>query len=780
MPFGHQSFRRCRPSALLSLLAASAVLAALAGPSSAQDVPPELVEQALRRSGLTQQELMQRLQEQGVAAVDTTLPPGRTALPPGPLVILPFDLETAVVPVAATAETLLTTEGALFGSDFFRLDPGVFAPPAFGPVPPDYVLGPGDQVSVDVFGEVEFRLERVVDRDGGIILPKGGKVLCAGRTLEQVTRAVREKLAGSYSGIDPSGEGGSTFVDVSLGALRAIRVFVVGEARQPGAYELTSLSTAFTALYAAGGPNAQGSLRRIQVLRGNAVMAEIDFYRYLLEGRRGDDPVLRDGDTVLIPARTTTVRVEGEVRRPQTYELLDGEDVLDLIRYAGGFTAEAVADVVHVTRIVPLPERRPEQPDRVQSDLNLLLKMKHLLRDADVVGVDRIPERLENWVEAQGNVKNPGRYQFREGMTVADLVRQAGGLWADTLPERALIERLDPDLTYRTIEVALADVMSGASPPTPLQSRDKLRVFSRWDLQDRYRVSMSGEVRTPGEFDFREGMTLGDLILLAGGLRESADVLHAEVSRLRRAAVESRDIAAPPLSTVEVIDVDLGEDWLRSGGVFVLEPHDRVAVRRLPWWELPRIVTLQGEVYYPGTYALERPDERLSSVIARAGGLKPTAYAPAARIVRGKDDIGNMALDLDRALDKPGSEQDAILEQGDDIRIPARPYTVKVTGAVGFPTSIVYEKGHSLGDYISRAGGYAHEADKWKTHVVYPNGMSKQIKRVWGDPDVMPGSTIVVPVKVPETGPSSMETLKEIASILASAATIYLVIDRTQ
>ncbi|MBK6899702.1 MAG: polysaccharide biosynthesis/export family protein [bacterium] len=216
--------------------------------------PPELVEQALSRSGLTRQELLQRLQAQGAtAAVDTTAPPGRVALPVAPRVILPFDPgRRAAVPAAAVADALAAD--GMFGADFFRLDPGVFAPPAFGPVPPDYVLGPGDQVSVDVFGEVEFRLERVVDRDGGIILPKGGKVNCAGRTLEQVTRAVREKLAGSYSGIDPSGEGGTTFVDVGLGALRAIRVFVVGEARQPGAYELTSLSTAFTALYAAGGP----------------------------------------------------------------------------------------------------------------------------------------------------------------------------------------------------------------------------------------------------------------------------------------------------------------------------------------------------------------------------------------------------------------------------------------------------------------------------------------------------------------------------------------------
>jgi protein involved in polysaccharide export with SLBB domain len=517
MPIGHQSFRRRRLPALVLL----ATLAAVALAASAHDVPPQLSEQALRRTGLTQAELLRRLQAEGAtAAIDTTTPPGRTTLPASPRVILPFDIESIATPAVALVETPLPAADAPFGADFFRLDPGVFAPPAFGPVPPNYLLGPGDQVCVDAFGEVEYRLKRVVDRDGG--------------------------------------------------------------------------------------------------------------------------------------------------------------------------------------------------------------------------------------------------------------------LWADTLPERALIERLDPDLTYRTIEVALAEAMSGALPPLLLQPRDKLRVFSRWDLQDRYRVNLSGEVRTPGEFDFREGLTLGDLILLAGGLRESADVLHAEVSRLRRAAVESRDTAAPPTSTVEVIDVALGADWLQSGGVFALAPHDRVAVRRLPWWELPRTIALQGEVYYPGAYALERPDERLSSVIARAGGLKPTAYAPGARIVRGKDDIGNMALDLDRALRKPGREQDAMIERGDGIRIPARPYTVKVAGAVGFPASIVYEKGHSLGDYVAHAGGYSQQADRWTPHVVYPNGISKQIRRLWGDPGVMPGSTIVVPVKQPETGPARMETLKESASILASAATIYLVIDRTQ
>ena len=650
---------RFLPILALAALIASSAVAALSAP--VQDVPPELLRRAAAESGLSQQELLKKLRT-AQAPTDTAAEPGRTELPPTQVVVLPFDLVQHADSSAATPEAIAAADtSSLFGADFFRLEPGMFAPPAFGPVPPDYLIGPGDQVFVDVFGEVEFRIERVVDRDGSLILPKGGKIACAGRTLEQVTRAVREKLAGSYSGIDPSGEGGTTFVDVNLGKLRAIRVFVVGEARQPGAYELTSLATAFTALYAAGGPNPQGSLRRIQVVRGNTTLATIDLYDYLLEGKRGDDPVLRDGDTVLIPERGPTVSIAGEVRRPLTYELRDGEGVRDLIRYAGGFTATAVTDMVHVTRIVPPAERRPEEPDRTQADLDLRLKMIHLMRDGDRVTVGRIPDRLENWVEVQGNVKRPGRYQYAEGMSVADLVNKAGGLWADTMGERALIERLDPDRTRRAVEVSLDAEMSGAAKATALHPQDRLRVYSKWDLQDRYQVAISGEVRQGGTFDWREGLTLRDLVLQAGGLRESADLLHAEVSRLRRDAIESRDVEMPPDSTVDNIEVELGADWLSRSGDFALQPHDRVAVRRLPWWELPRTVVLQGEVVYPGTYALEKPDERLSSVIMRAGGLKPTAYAPGARIVRNQDRIGNMALDLGKALERPGSEQDVIL-----------------------------------------------------------------------------------------------------------------------
>ncbi len=755
----------------------------------AQDVSPALLEQAARQSGLSQDELLRRYRNAGGTGDvgDMVMEPGRTELPPGiearpaSQVILPFSdvLAAAETAVVDTTDTTNALPDEYFGASFFSGDTGLFTPTTFGPVPADYLLGPGDQVVVDVWGEVEFRHERLVERDGSIILPKGGKVDCANRTLAQVSNAIRERLSRSYSGIKANGEGGTTFVEITLGSLRAIRVFVVGEVARPGAYELTSVSTIFTALHAAGGPGPQGSLRSVRLMRGKEVVGDLDLYDYLLTGSRSGDAVLREGDTVYVPAREITVSIDGEIRRPLTYEMKKGEGVRDLIRYAGGLTAEAETKLVHVNRILPPQERIQHSPDRVQRDLDLRLKMIHLMQDGDVVSVARIADRLENWVSVEGNVKRPGRYEYRAGVTVRTLIQQAGGLWDDTLLERATIDRIETDGVYRSLDLPLGLVMRDEDNDPPLQPRDVLHVYSIWDLQDRYQVSVSGEVRQPGTFDWRQGMTLRDVVLKCGGLTDAADVLHAEVSRLDSRSVSSRDLTSPPEKSVDVIHVELGDNWLVDGSHFELHPHDRIAIRKLPWWQLQRTVTVRGEVAYPGQYSLDRPDERLSDLIARVGGLKPTAYAPGARIVRARNGIGNVALDLEKALKKPGKDHDAILEDGDEILVPAMPYTVKVTGAVGFPTSIIWEKGKGLGDYVSRAGGYADGADKWKTYVVYANGMSKQIKRFRGDPGVLPGATIVVPREVASDSPGRLATRKEIASIFASVATVWLVIDRT-
>jgi polysaccharide export outer membrane protein len=770
---------------------------------SAQQVPEELLDEAARRSGLSREELLRRYRQGQVpglpGAADSSLAaePGRTDLagiddrrpvmPNGPLLSLETARLAGLAPASVPPESTTAVVDSLqfFGRDFFRLEPGVFAPSSFGPVPEDYLIGVGDQIVVDVWGEVEFRLERVVDRDGSIILPKGGKISCLNRTLAQLAQAVRERLARSYSGISREPGKGTTFVDVTLGRLRAIRVFVVGDAVQPGAYELSSVATVFTALYAAGGPSQAGSMRDVHLMRGDETLARLDLYAYLLEGRRTGDAILREGDTVFVPRRGASVRLTGQVRRPAVFELRQDEGLADLLRFGGGFTARAATEIVHVERILPAAERAPDAPDRIVLDI-ALDPLSGLprdpaaaeLRDGDAVQVGTIADRLENWVEIGGNVKRPGRFEYREGMDVTVLIALAAGLWPDTLEERALIDRIAPDGTYEAVNFDLGAALAGRVPPVLLQPRDRVRIFSKWDVQDHYEVSISGEVRAPGSFPYREGLTLRDVILKAGGLKESADLLRAEVSRLRRDAVTSHETGAPPERMVDVIALPLGEDYLAVAASFLLEAHDQVAIRRLPWWELPRTVTVRGEVYYPGVYSLERPDERLSEIITRAGGLKPTAFAPGARIYRSQEDAGNIAIELNRAISGPQSQYDVILRAGDEVLVPETQHTVKVAGAVGSPTSLLFKKGMSLGEYVDRAGGYAEGADKWKTRVVYPNGLSRPIKRIWRDPSVMPGSTIVVPVQTPKEE-NTLETVREIAAIMASLATVYLVIDRT-
>lgn len=768
------------------ILAAGAFLAwaIILGPTDAalaQEITPEMLRRASQQTGLSQQELIRRYEQgQKSAAVDSTQSPGLTQLPSAPRVILPLSEPlSAHAEAAAAAEGTVPSGATIFGAEFFRGDPALFGSENFGPVPGDYLLGPGDQVTVDVWGEVEFRHERLVDRSGAIILPKAGRIPSADRTLDQVSQSILEALSRSYSGIDPTGQGGNTFVEISLGRLRAIRVFVVGEAAHPGGYELSSVATVFTALFAAGGPSAAGSMRKVRLMRGGEEVGQLDLYDYLLSGDRSGDKILRAGDTVFVPTRTTTVEVRGAVRRSMAFELREGEGLAELLGFAGGFETEANTAIVHVNRILPPEEREPDLPDRVQRDLDLTQGQDIALFDGDILSVDRIPSRLLNWVEVRGNVKQPTRYEFRDGLTVADLVRVAGGLWQDTLLEQAVLDRVDARGNYHSIEVALTAALDSTGAGVPLQNRDILHVFSIWDIQDRYRVEIGGEVRKPGTFDWRQGMTLRDLVLKAGGFAEGADLLHAEVARLKVDAVQQRDPSAPPGQIVDLIKVELGEDWLDSGPSFELQAQDRVSIRRLPWWQVQRAVSIRGEVIYPGRYVLDRPDERLSSVLERAGGLRPTAYADGARILREKDQVGNIALDLQRALEDPNSDHDAILESGDEIIVPPVPYTVRIAGAVGFPTSVIWEKGKGFGDYIGRAGGYAQNADKWKSHVVYANGVSRPIRHRWFDPSVLPGSTVIVPVKPPDSGDSKLATLKEISGIIASVATVWLVIDRT-
>ncbi len=796
-------FPQARRRRILAGLAALCVLAA-GGLAPAQTIDPALLQEAARRTGKTPEELMREYQAaqggQTPAVADTAAAPGRTSLDgvddtrarsgqdaSGRQFGVRLPLDDATGPVFVDADSLAALaedEGPIwYGEDFFRLDSGVFEPPSFGPVPQDYRLGVGDEVVIDVWGEVELRLTRIVDRDGTIIVPQAGQVTCAGRTLAQLDEALREKLARSHASIGKAEDAKArTFLQVTLGKLRPIRVFVVGAAARPGSYEVNSVSTVLTALYAAGGPAEGGSMRHIGLVRDGETVGELDLYTYLLGGDRSGDLRLREGDSIHVADRSFGVSVAGAVRRPMHYELKEGETGADLLRFCGGFTARAAAQLIHVRRILAPGERRPGEPDIVVLDVAFdpvsglpLDPTMGSLRDGDQITVDAISDRTDRWVEVRGMVKLPGRYELRDGMTVADLVGKAGGLWPDALTEWATLDRTSPARELSTVTVPLAEVLAGTGTPIRLQAQDVLQVHARSDTRERPRVSISGEVYQPLTLDFRQGMTLRDLVLRAGGLKRGANPLRAEISRIRRAAVSDPDPAARPTQTVDVLYLELGEDFLQRSDSPLLEAWDRIAIRQLPWWETQQTVTLQGELFYPGEFSLEMKGETLSSVVERAGGLKPSAYPAGARIVRSQDAVGNIAIDLAAALAAPGSEHDIILETGDRLVVPNRMFTVKVIGEVGFPTSMVWEEGRDIDYYVDRAGGYLKNADKGRTRVVHPNGLSLPNK---GGSDVIAGSTIVVPLKPPPEGPTTIEVARDITAIIAGLATIWLIIDK--
>ncbi len=755
---------------------------------------PQMLDEAARSTGMSKEQIARRYRQGQSAAPDSAA----LGIPAGPgRQALPDTIQEVVLPSATGSRDPVKAADAvpkrpnpaiasgLFGSDFFKLQAGVFTQNTFGPVPEDYVIGVGDQVVVDVWGDVEFRLERIVDRDGTIILPKGGRILCSGRSLTQLRAAIRERLSPSYSGLANDAGEGTTFLDVSLGKLRAIRVFVIGEATQPGAYELSSVSTIFTALYAAGGPGPNGSMRDIRLMRGNQLLASLDLYEYLLRGDRSKDLILREYDTILIPPRGKTVSLKGSVRRPMSYELKEGEDLTALLQFGAGFTATAAPEILHLVRVLPPAQRQPGLPDRMQIDIPMdvstdrpLDSRQAMLFDADSISVAAVSDRLENWVEVHGAVKRPGRYQYVQGMDVIALLDMAGQTWPDLLEQRAALDRVAPDGTFQSYDLPLGAILAGSAEKVPLQPRDVIRVYSKWDLQDRYQVVISGEVRSPGSFPYREGMTLRELILKAGGLRESVDSLRVEISRPRSEAMESRDPKGPGPQTVDVIEVSLGRDFLTAQTSLLLQPHDRVMIRRLPWWELQRSVLLSGDVLYPGEYVLEGPRMTVSDLIAHAEGLRPTAYLEGARLIRSRDGIGNVALDLACALRHPHTWCDLVVVEGDEIIIPPTPYTVTVIGAVGYTTSIPFRAGQKPGYYVNRAGGYAEGADKGRTSVIYPNGYARKVRRLWWDPEVLAGSTIKVGYEAPAEKSEWLTTVEKVTSIIAAATTTIYLADR--
>ena len=750
--------------------------------ASTIDLSDPMVRARLRAKGVDPDELLRLFKEQGIQGTapgaptspqTPTFPP--VTPPPGP-VVAPADS-------TALPDSVQAQQAQYFGYDIFRLSPKTFEPLAFGPVSPDYLVGPGDEIIVNVWGAQEMSTRVEVNREGFITVPDLGQVQVNGYTLGGLKEQLQQRLARIYSGIRSDGSG-RTLVDVSLGKLRSIQVFVLGDVVQPGGYTMSATSTVMTSLYYAGGPTLQGSMRNVRLMRNNKLLQEMDLYDYLAQGNRLQDTRLENGDVVFVPPVQVRVQLEGEVQHPATYELRSGETLADLLVLAGGLKSTALLERAQIERIIPFDQRSPRaQEDRKILDLSLAGAGRpgegSVLVNGDIVRIFPIGEILKNMVELVGTaVYKPGTYECRLGMRVADLIELAGGLLGDAYLGWGHLVRTRPDKTKSIVSFNVGDALKRVPAANlELQGLDEVQVFSISDISDRHYVRIEGLVRKPGKYDYYEGMTVTDLIFRAGGLRESAYRMQVEVSRIDPEAISEGKTAS--LFAVAMADTLANPS---EATTFKLEKNDIVFIREVPNWGLQENVWVTGEVRFPGMYTLTSKTEHLSSVIKRAGDLEQgTAYLRGANFIRKKDNTGRMALDFEEALKarkKGYGKFDIVMVAGDSIHIPREPKTVKVEGAVGYPSSVLWEQGRDLDYYLEQAGGLLDTADKGKIRVVMANGRV-HTSGFFSSPEPDQGARVIVPTKPEKKDSNSLKTFAEIITILSGFATTAYLISQT-
>ena len=656
----------------------------------------------------------------------------------------------------------------LFGFDVFSRRTTQFEPNLSGPVDQNYRIGPGDHLVLILTGDVEAAYERVVTTEGFIVIPQVGQIQVANLTLAQLNDLLYTRLGRVYSGVR-RGPGATTRFSVSPARLRSNQIYVLGDVLQPGSYRVSAAGTVLTALYAAGGPTESGSLRRVVVRRGGRIVDSLDVYDYLLHGDASRDVRLENADVVFVSTHGPRVRVIGEVERPATYEIKRGETVDDALAAAGGFTARAARRRIQIERIVPPEMRTAPGHERQVIDLttNDLIAGGETglpVEAGDVIRVFAVSDRVRNRVNVEGAVWAPGSLGFTPGMMLSQALRLAGGLKPDVYLGEVLITRLQSDSTRIQLRASLKDSSGAVINDLPLHEDDGIRVFSVAEFRPARYVAITGAVRKSGRFPFREGMTLRDLVLLAGGLQEKAHLQAAEVARLPtdREGGKLATTVRVPLDSSYLFERGPDGKYLGPPGLpstagsapeVVLKPYDNVLILEQPDWSMQRNVIIAGEVRFPGTYALQVKAERLSDVIKRAGGLTDLAYADGVSFVRHRDSIGRIGIDLPHVLRDPGFRDNLILQDGDSIFLPQFSAVVDVRGAVSSPVAVAYVPGKDLNFYIGAAGGLSKRAEGNRAYVVQPNGKVESISRrpffPDGIPTPRPGSVVIVPDKDP-------------------------------
>jgi protein involved in polysaccharide export with SLBB domain len=674
------------------------------------DFTEEEVRELLR--SIPQEELLEEYKRRKLRPRDEL----DTWVPPGALRQFPAERE---------AEAPLE-EGEVrpFGYEVFDGSPLDYAPTEDIPVGPEYVLGPGDELYITLWGAVEKNYRVLVNREGNIVLPELGVVHVSGSTIGSFDKKLNRRFSSVYS---------SFSMDVSLGKLRTIQVFVVGDVVRPGAYMISSVSTVFNALFYAGGPSARGSLRRVLVYRSGEEIASVDLYDYLLRGDSAGDLVLRSGDTVFVTTIGPTASVRGAVKRPAIYELGGGETVADLIEIAGGFTADAFVGRIDIARV-----------DRVSGLISIVTT-------SSVGGsADSLHGSIGGSPRDSG--EDSPRAPHGGGMESSDQDSSA-------TPVEGSLRRPEGDPLQSSFDALLED-------------GDDVTVYTVWHVHPKRFVSVQGMVQYPGMHALSPAMRVSDLIFKAGGLLDQAYLLRAEVSR-----IEPEPEASGLLSNLIFIDLEKVILAPYSEENVVLQKGDKVFIRKIPGWRAQHLVYVDGEVRFPGTYTLQTKEERLSYLIERAGGLSPEAFPKAGSVHR--EDEGRVIVDIAKALEKPGEKDDLLLVDGDSVHIPVYPNTIKVEGAVGRPGSIIFQPGKDADYYVERTGGFLEQADRGSVRIIRLDGSTEKAhKRFWFDPSVEPGNNVIVEMQEKQPDVNWTATIRDATTIVASLATTIYIISR--
>jgi protein involved in polysaccharide export with SLBB domain len=681
----------------------------------------------------------------------------------------------------------------IFGHDVFSGKELTFEPSLNIATPENYLLGAGDEVIIDIWGDSEQTIREDISPDGVIVIPQLGPVTLGGLTVGSADARLKRALREIYS--SAGGNAPTTFINLSLGKIRTIRVHVMGEVEHPGTYTVPSLATLFHVLYCAGGVNDIGSLREIAVNRGGGRVATVDIYSYLLEGRSDVDIALKEGDIVVVPPWRNLVTVAGKVKRPMKYEMTDGQTLSALLGYAGGFTGDAHRGAVTVIRSGG-GERLRRVYDVERSDYS-----RFTLVDADSISVGGVTDRYSNRIEITGAVYRPGLYSTGDSLvTIGSLIRRAGGLTGDAFTARGVLTREKPDHSLEALSVEVGAIVDGVAADIALRNGDVLHIPSIFELREQYTITIRGEVQNPGDYSYADNLTIEDMIVRAGGLKESASTARVDVSR----RIKNPSSILESDARSESFSFPLRSGLAIGGGEnFTLRPFDVVTIRTSPGYEVQKPVAVLGEVLFPGDYTLVKREERLSDLLRMAGGALSTAWLKGAKLVRlraedeqaraqsalrlaemsGPDSLSTRSLniednysvgiELDKALAAPGSDYDLVLSEGDVLFVPGYVGTVAVSGAVLFPNTVSYREGARVRDYINQAGGYAARARRRAKVVVYMNGTIARTRSVRGA-KIAPGCEIVVPYKA-YRNPSRMslpEILSTSASITSTASLV--------